>query len=78
MRLKTFIGLSDKTLVKSLLADAGFVARGKKNGLACWIERKCNSPFAVSRAKTQFFHIGVAGAVQGVSAGPSQLRTESL
>src|SRR5208337_5103006 len=46
--------------------------------LALRIEGKGHSPLAIGRAEPQLLHIRVAGAVQGIDAGPPQLRPQLL
>ena len=78
MCIKTIISLSDELRVKCLLAHAGLVCCHQQNRFAFGVKGKCYTPFNISRAKTQLFHVRVPGTVERVNAGPSQLRPELL
>lgn len=76
MRVKTLIGLSYQFAVETLLAPAGFVCRHKKNRGTPAIKSEGHSPLTICRAESQFLHVCVPGAFQGVDARPTQLWSE--
>src|ERR1019366_5150542 len=78
MGVETVVGLPDQLAVESFLAHARLVAVHEQDRLALCVEGEGHSPFAIRRAEAQFLHVRVAGAVQGVNAGPPQLRAEPL
>jgi hypothetical protein len=63
------VGLSYQFAVKSLLAAARLISRNQQDALALRIEGKGHAPFAIRCGKPQFFHIGVARAVERINAG---------
>jgi len=43
-----------------------------------YVERKCDSPFAVGGTEAQFLHIRVPGSAQSIRAWPPELRPDKL
>src|ERR1035438_5308204 len=78
MRVEAVIRLADQLTVEPPFAAPRFISRDQQDRLAPGIERECDPPYSIRRAKTQFLHICVARAVQRIHARPSQLRPEML
>jgi hypothetical protein len=78
MKVKTVVSLSDQLAVEPSFTDTRFVSGYQQDSLAFRIESKCHPPLTSRSAKTQFLHIRVARVVQGIYAGPSQLRPKLL
>jgi len=77
MGVKTVIGFPNQFAVKALFASAGLVPRNKQNRFAPGIKSESYSPFAVNRAESQFLHVGVAGAFQGVKRGADLIAAQT-
>lgn len=67
---------ADELSVETFFAAAGFVAGNEEDGFSSGVEREGNAPLAAVGTKAEFFHVGVAGAVQRVGMGAAQLRAE--
>src|SRR5262245_24795054 len=78
MGVETVIRLPDQCAIEAFFAGARFISCHEQDGCALRIEREGHSPFALRRAEAQLLHVGVPGSVQGVHAGPTQLRPELL
>ena len=76
MSVKTVIRFADQLAVEPFFADARFISRNQKHRLALRIEGKGHSPLAIACGEPQLLHVGVAGTVQRIDAGPPQLRAE--
>jgi hypothetical protein len=71
MGTKTIVGLPNQFGIEALFAPAGFVSGHEQNRSTLGVKSESHSPFTICRAESQFLHVGVAGALQSVNAGPA-------
>ena len=78
MRIKSFVGLADESLIELLLAATGFVPADEENGVSLRIEGEGYAPRAAVGIKSQLLHIRVAAALQSVYVRAPELGPETF
>jgi hypothetical protein len=78
MGVEPIVGLPDQRPVAALFATTRSIPRHQQDRRWRQIKGEGYLPFTTGRTKTQLLHMGVAGSLQRVHAGPPQLRSEPL
>jgi hypothetical protein len=60
--------------MNAALCDSAFVPGYKQDGLALWVEGKCDAPNASIGIETQLLHVGVARTLRRIDLRPPQER----